>query len=72
MSRVHQVLTKVANDRSGETLRRAGEIHASLEYGRIDDVLASGLRRYLSDFLQRTGDLGARIASDFLVSDATG
>jgi hypothetical protein len=35
-------------------------------------VLASGLRRYLSDFLQRTGDLGARIASDFLVSDATG
>jgi len=72
MSRVHQVLVKVANDRSTETLRRAGEIDASLQYGRIDDMLATGLRRYLSHFLSRTGDLGTRIASDFLVSDATG
>ncbi len=72
MSCVHQVLVKVANDRSAETLRRAGEIAASLQYGRIDDMLAMGLRRYLSHFLSRTGDLGGRIASDFLVSDATG
>lgn len=71
MSRVHQVLIKVANERSAETLRRAGEIDATLQYGRIDDMLAVGLRNYLSGFLQRNGDLGARIADDFLVSDAT-
>jgi uncharacterized alpha-E superfamily protein len=70
MSRVHQVLIKVANERSAETLRRAGEIDASLQYGRIDDMLAVGLRNYLNGFLQRNGDLGARIADDFLVSDA--
>ena len=70
-SRVHQVLLKVGNERSTETLRRAGEIHAALQYGRIDDILAVGLRRHLSDFLVRTTDLGARIASDFLVSEAT-
>jgi uncharacterized alpha-E superfamily protein len=70
MSRVHQVLIKVANERSAETLRRAGEIDASLQYGRIDDMLAVGLRNYLSGFLQRNGDLGSRIANDFLVSDA--
>jgi uncharacterized alpha-E superfamily protein len=70
MSRVHQVLIKVANERSAETLRRAGEIDATLQYGRIDDMLAVGLRNYLSGFLQRNGDLGARIADDFLVSDA--
>jgi uncharacterized alpha-E superfamily protein len=70
MSRVHQVLVKVGNERSTETLRRAGEIHAGLQYGLIDDILAAGLRRYLSGFLVRTGDLGARIASDFLVSEA--
>jgi uncharacterized alpha-E superfamily protein len=70
MSRVHQVLIKVANERSAETLRRAGEIDASLQYGRIDDMLAVGLRNYLNNFLQRNGDLGSRIANDFLVSDA--
>ncbi len=70
MSRVHQVLIKVANERSAETLRRAGEIDASLQYGRIDDMLAGGLRNYLNGFLQRNGDLGSRIANDFLVSDA--
>jgi uncharacterized alpha-E superfamily protein len=70
MSRVHQVLIKVANERSAETLRRAGEIDATLQYGRIDDMLAVGLRSYLNGFLQRNGDLGARIADDFLVSDA--
>ncbi|MBM4199357.1 MAG: alpha-E domain-containing protein, partial [Gammaproteobacteria bacterium] len=62
----------VANDRSSETLRRAGEIDASLQYSRIEDMIASGLRCYLSNFLQRNGDLGIRIASDFLVSDSTG
>lgn len=70
MSRVHQVLVKVGNQRSAETLRRAGEIHANLQYGLVDGILAAGLRGYLSDFLARTGDLGGRIANDFLVSDA--
>jgi len=71
MSRVQQTLVKVANSRSAETLRRAGEIHAGLQYGRIDDALEEGLRNYLSGFLERTSDLGARIARDFLVSEAT-
>jgi uncharacterized alpha-E superfamily protein len=52
-------------------LRRAGEIHAALQYGRIEDALEEGLRSYLSGFLERTSDLGARIARDFLVSEAT-
>lgn len=70
MQQVHDTLGKVANGRSTETLRRAGEIHAGLRFGRIDDALAVGLRGYLSGFLDRTGDLGARIAQDFLVSEA--
>jgi uncharacterized alpha-E superfamily protein len=71
MSRVHAILVKVANVRSVETLRRAGEIQASLQYGRIDEVLTSGLGRYLEEFLNKTSDLGARIGEDFLVSAAT-
>ncbi len=71
MSRVHAILVKVANVRSVETLRRAGEIQASLQYGRIDEVLTSGLGRYLEEFLNKTSDLGARIGEDFSVSAAT-
>ena len=72
MERVHGTLSRVANDRSDETLRRSGEIHAALQYGRIEQALEVGLRHYLAQFLARTADLGARIADDFLVSEATG
>ena len=70
-NRVHQTLVRVANARSGETTRRSGEIQAALQYGRIDEVLQLGVREYLANFLLRTSDLGARIAHDFLVSEAT-
>lgn len=69
--RVHQTLVRVANARSGETTRRSGEIQAALQYGRIDEVLDTGVRHYLADFVARTSDLGARIAHDFLLSEAT-
>lgn len=70
-NRVHQTLARVSNARSGETTRRSGEIQAALQYGRIDEVLDMGVRAYLASFLLRTSDLGARIAHDFLVSEAT-
>lgn len=72
MTAVHETLRVVANDRSDETLRRAGEVHASLLYGRVEDVLEAGVHRYLVGFLGRIGDLGDRIAHDFLVSSSAG
>jgi uncharacterized alpha-E superfamily protein len=58
----------VANDQSSETLRRAGRLRSDLEYGRIDEILATGLHAYLTQFLDRVGDLGAGISRDFLVT----
>jgi uncharacterized alpha-E superfamily protein len=60
----------VANDQSSETLRRAGRLRADLEYGRIDEILATGLHAYLTQFLDRVSDLGAGISRDFLVPTA--
>lgn len=60
-------LTLVANAQSGETLRRAGRLHSDLQYGRIDEILATGLHAYLTQFLDRIGDLGVGISRDFLV-----
>ncbi len=60
-------LERVANDASGETQRRAGRLRADLRYGRIDEILATGLHAYLTQFLDRIGDIGVGISRDFLV-----
>jgi uncharacterized alpha-E superfamily protein len=63
-------LRLVANQQSDETLRRAGRLQADLQYGRIDEILATGLHAYLTQFLARVGDLGGGISRDFLVPEA--
>ncbi|MDH1524437.1 alpha-E domain-containing protein [Achromobacter mucicolens] len=67
MRAVADDLARVANQRSTETERRAGMLCAELQYGRVEDILASGLHRYLDRFLDRINDLGNRISQDFLV-----
>jgi uncharacterized alpha-E superfamily protein len=62
-------LRLVANQQSSETLRRAGRLQADLQYGRIDEILATGLHAYLTQFLARVGDLGGGISRDFLVPE---
>jgi hypothetical protein len=57
----------VANDQSSETQRRAGKLRADLQYGDIEEILATGLHAFLTQFLDRVNDLGARISRDFLI-----
>jgi uncharacterized alpha-E superfamily protein len=61
-------LAVVASDRQSETMRRAGRLRADLEYGRIDEILATGLHAFLTQFLDRVGELGVGISRDFLVA----
>jgi uncharacterized alpha-E superfamily protein len=60
-------LELVTSDTGSETLRRAGRLRADLKYGRIDEILATGLHAYLTQFLDRVNDLGAHISREFLV-----
>ena len=60
-------LEKVANEQSSETLRRAGRLRSDLQFGRIDEILATGLHAYLTEFLDRVNDIGVGISQDFLV-----
>ncbi len=60
-------LAMVASDPDSETQRRAGKLRAELKYGRIDEILATGLHAYLTQFLDRVNDLGLHISRDFLV-----
>jgi uncharacterized alpha-E superfamily protein len=67
---VYGNLKSVANEQSSETERRAGEMHAMLHFTRMEEIAATGLPRFLRQFLDRVRDLGDRIASDFLVPPA--
>lgn len=60
-------LEAVANDHSADTLRRAGRLRADLQFGRIDEIVATGLHAYLTQFLDRVSDLGYGISRDFLM-----
>ena len=63
-------LALVANEQSAETQRRAGKLCAELKYGRIDEIMATGLHAYLTQFLDRVNDLGVHISRDLLVPSA--
>ncbi len=63
-------LANVSNGQSRDTERRAGMLRAELEFGRIDDILQTGLHAWLTNFLERVNDLGSRISQNFLVWDA--
>jgi uncharacterized alpha-E superfamily protein len=67
MNEVVSNLEMIANAQSGETRRRAGRLQADLQYGRIDEILATGLHAYLTQFLERVNALGTGISRDFLV-----
>lgn len=67
MNEVVLNLRMVANEQSEDTLRRAGRLRADLRFGRIDEILATGLHAFLTQFLDRVGTLGMGISRDFLV-----
>ena len=60
-------LEMVSGDPASETLRRAGKLRADLKFARIDEILATGLHAFLTQFLDRVNELGGRISRDFLV-----
>lgn len=67
MAGIVEILDQVRNDRSDETLRRAGQLHAKLRYGVMADIYARGLHAWLDDFIDAINDLGTRVGEDFLV-----
>ncbi len=67
MNSVVDNVALVANEHSGETQRRAGRLRSDLQFGRIDEILATGLHAFLTQFLDRVNDIGSGISRDFLV-----
>ncbi len=67
MSEVLTNLRLVGADPQGHTMRQAGRLRADLRYGHIDEILATGLHAFLTQFLDRVNQLGGHVSRDFLV-----
>jgi len=66
MNEVEAALIDI-NGFSGQEARRlAGEKHAALHFGRIEDAFGRGLHEYLTDFLKNTALLGREIREAYL------
>ncbi len=52
--------------RYGECHRLAGELHARLRFGRIDNIFQTGLHEFLTEYIDRTLELGDEISDHFL------
>ena len=61
------LLSDAYGGKRGECHRIAGELHARLRFGRIQDIFQAGLHEFLTDFIDRSVTLGSEINSLYLV-----
>ncbi len=62
------VLDEAIVDGLREAGRLSGEIHASLHYGKIEEIYKLGLHEFLTRFLARNNALSTEIQNSYLVS----
>ncbi len=64
------MVTRTLDTLSGqsECARLAGAAHANLHWGRLDNLLASGLDRFVAEFLASNNALGEQIHTDFMLA----
>ena len=67
LNTIDDVLARIPGETGREAARQAGDLHARLHYGRMEDILQEGLHEYLEDFLVRVNDLMLEINRSFLV-----
>lgn len=60
------ILEQLCAARGWECLRQAGELHAGLHYGRMEDIFQEGLHEFLQEFIRYNNALGLEIQRTFL------
>ena len=66
LNEVEAALIDIDGVSGKEGRRLAGEQHAELHFGRIEDAISQGLHEYLTDFLKNIALLGQEIQTDYL------
>ena len=70
LDEVNHILDQLSGHRQTECRRLAGELHARLRFGKMQDIFQKGLHEFLSDFIDANNLLGAEIQRDFLSINA--
>ncbi len=66
MNEVEAALLEINGSAGKEARRSAGELHAALHFGRIEDIFEDGLHEYLTYFLGQTYSLSQNIRDAYL------
>ncbi len=67
LNEIYEILGDLCKHESMEPERLAGEMHAQLHYGRVEQIMEVGLHEYLMEFLERLHTLNAELNHQFLV-----
>ena len=60
------ILEQLSGVRQTECKRLAGELHAKLRYGKMQQIFQKGLHEFLTDFIELNNRLGAEVHKTFL------
>ena len=71
LDEINAILEQLSSNRHTECRRLAGELHAKLRYGKMQDIFQRGLHEFLSDFIDSNNQLGAEIQRAFLSINAS-
>jgi uncharacterized alpha-E superfamily protein len=66
MNEVETALLDINGSSGREARRLAGELHANLHFGRIEQIFSQGLHEYLTAFLNATASLSREIREEYL------
>ena len=67
---LYEILQSLSDSDRGEPERLAGEIHAQLHYGCIEQIFKVGLHEYLMEFLDKIEALNTEINRQYLMPDS--
>ena len=71
LDEITPILEQLSGSRQTECRRLAGELHAKLRFGKMQDIFQRGLHEFLSDFVDSNNLLGAEIQRAFLSINAS-
>ncbi len=66
MNSIYEILSELCKRESMEPERLAGELHAQLHYGRVEQIMETGLHEYLMNFLEKLDSLNTELNNHFL------
>ena len=70
LDEINAILEQLSSNRHTECRRLAGELHAKLRYGKMQDIFQRGLHEFLTDFIDSNNQLGTEIQRAFLSINA--